>query len=368
MTPNRWQRYFLPGFTFMAVVIGGGYATGRELVEFFMSSGPVGGLLGMCLTALVWSIVLAVTLDVARSTSSYEYRRFFSQILGRGWIIFELVYLAILVLVLAVLGAAAGEIAHHALGVPLWLGTLVLVSLITILVAFGSSLVETLFSVWGVILYLTFATFLFTSLAVFREAIEARMALDALVSPGWVRGGLAYAGYNLAIAPVLLFVARHQTRRRESLIAGALAGPIAIVPGMLFYVAMLARYPEIRDVSVPVQYLLAALEIPWLASMTQIVLFGTLVKTGVGIVHGFNERLVAPRAAASPQVIRAIRIAVPVVMSSFSILLAARVGLIDLIAKGYGFLAWVIIAIYVIPVLAVGLPRLFSSPQEVLAR
>jgi uncharacterized membrane protein YkvI len=159
----------------------------------------------------------------------------------------------------------------------------------------------------------------------------------------------------------------HQTRRPESLIAGALAGPIAIVPGMLFYVAMLARYPDIRDVSVPVQYLLAALDIPWFAVTTQIVLFGTLVKTGVGIVHGFNERLIWTRKAASPQVIRAIRIAVPLTMSAFAILLAARVGLVDLIAKGYGFLAWVIIAIYVVPVLAVGLPQLFSVPQKATA-
>src|SRR5687768_12620840 len=48
--PSIFQRFFLPGFAFKAVVIGGGYATGRELVEFFFPSGPVGGLLGLLLT------------------------------------------------------------------------------------------------------------------------------------------------------------------------------------------------------------------------------------------------------------------------------------------------------------------------------
>ena len=34
--PGSWfQRILLPGFVFKGVVIGGGYATGRELVEFF---------------------------------------------------------------------------------------------------------------------------------------------------------------------------------------------------------------------------------------------------------------------------------------------------------------------------------------------
>ena len=38
-----FQRWLLPGFLFQSVIIGGGYATGRELVEFFLSAGPLGG-------------------------------------------------------------------------------------------------------------------------------------------------------------------------------------------------------------------------------------------------------------------------------------------------------------------------------------
>ncbi|MES2772187.1 MAG: type II secretion system protein, partial [Pseudomonadota bacterium] len=34
---STWfQRFLLPGFAFKAVVIGGGYATGRELAEYFL--------------------------------------------------------------------------------------------------------------------------------------------------------------------------------------------------------------------------------------------------------------------------------------------------------------------------------------------
>ena len=46
---SSWfQRYLLPGLAFKAVVIGGGYATGRELAEFFLPSGPRGGLWPSC--------------------------------------------------------------------------------------------------------------------------------------------------------------------------------------------------------------------------------------------------------------------------------------------------------------------------------
>src|ERR1051325_9755722 len=112
------KAYFLPGLVFMAVVIGGGYSTGRELIEFFGAVGPRGGLLGMLVTMIVWSAVLAISFELVRQTRSYDYRSFFIVLLGRGWFLFEIAYFALLILVLAVIGAAAGEIAHASFGWP----------------------------------------------------------------------------------------------------------------------------------------------------------------------------------------------------------------------------------------------------------
>jgi len=359
MNAGVWRRYFVPGFTFMCVVIGGGYATGRELVQFFMPAGPLGGLLGMGVTAIVWSVIFAVSLELARVTRSFEYRSFFRQLLGRGWIVFELTYLAILLLVLAVLGAASGEMTHAALGVPIWCGTLALVTLVAAIASLGSAPIEALFSAWGLLLYATYGVFLIVSLTVFNETIRGTLGSTHAIGQGWLQGGLAYAGYNLAVVPALLFCARHQTRRREALIAGALAGPIAIIPGMLFFLALLALYPQIRDSALPVQSLLVALDRPYLSLATQVILFGTLAKTGVGIVHGFNERLLAAMPGIAPRRARAIRLLVPLGLSAVAILLAARVGLVALIAKGYGHIAWVVIAIYAVPLLTVGIWQIY---------
>jgi len=53
-----FSKYLLPGFVFQSVIIGGGYGTARELVEYFLMFGPVGGLLGMLLiTTIVWSVL-----------------------------------------------------------------------------------------------------------------------------------------------------------------------------------------------------------------------------------------------------------------------------------------------------------------------
>jgi uncharacterized membrane protein YkvI len=73
-----YKKYLLPGFVFQSVIIAGGYGTGRELVEYFLNFGPIGGILGMLLiTTLMWSIVLAVTYEFSRKLKAYDYRTFF---------------------------------------------------------------------------------------------------------------------------------------------------------------------------------------------------------------------------------------------------------------------------------------------------
>jgi uncharacterized membrane protein YkvI len=361
--PSVWQRLFLPAVTFMCIVIGGGYATGRELVEFFMPAGPVGGLLGMLVTAAIWSVIFSLSLELARATQSFEYRSFFRQLLGRGWIAFELVYLAILLLVLAVLGAAAGEMLRTSFGAPLWLGPLLLICAVAAVAALGSGVIEALFSFWGVLVYVSYSIFLIVSLASFSGAISTTLHSDHAIQAGWLRGGITYAGYNLAVLPAILFCARHQTRRREALLAGALAGPVAILPGILFYIAMLALYPQIRHSTIPVQTLLAALRHPALSAFTQVILFGTLIKTGIGVVHGFNERLLSAHPAASARQSRAARLLVAVLLSVTAMVLATRIGLVALISKGYGYIGWVVLAIYALPLLTIGVKRIMAAPS-----
>lgn len=345
----------------MSVTIGGGYGTGRELVQFFMPAGPLGGLLGMAVAMLGWSIVFALSLDIARSTGSYDYRSFFQQLLGRGWVVFEFAYLALLLLILSVLGAACGEILAAITGVPTWVGTVVFIACIGALTWFGAAAIEIFFTAWATVLYLAYAAFFTACLAAFHDDIALVLTGDGLIQSGWMIGGLTYTGYNIAVAPALLFCARYQTRRRESLISGALAGPIAIIPGALFYFVMLARYPQIAEAPVPLQVLLAALDNPWFTVGMQIAIFGTLVQTGIGVLHGFNERLMSVRQELAPSQARRLRLAVSVAICLAAIMLATHLGLIDLIAKGYSFISWIILAVYVAPLLTIGVLRVWRN-------
>ncbi len=358
---SSWfQRYLLPGFAFKAVVIGGGYATGRELAEFFLPSGPRGGLLAMLLAMLIWSAVCAVTFALAYATHSWNYRAFFQNLLGPFWVLFEVAYLLFIILILAVFGAASGAIGTAVLGWPPIAGTLCLIVCISLVAAYGTASVERLFKWVSIFLYATYGIFVALSLFAFGDKILANMAVPA-PAPGWVLGGLTYAGYNVVGAVIILPVLRHLRSNRNALLAGALAGPLAMLPALLFFICMIAYYPQIGAAALPSDYLLHRLNFPAFHYLFQLMIFLALLESGTGCVHAFNERVAQAYAARRGRSLtNAARLSVTAVLLLGSIFLAARFGLVTLIARGYRGLAYLFLAVFVVPVMTVGIRQLLA--------
>jgi uncharacterized membrane protein YkvI len=365
MTVSVFRRYLLPGFVFQSVVIAGGYGTGREIVEFFLTLGPIRGLLAMVLvTMTVWSLVAAVSYELARRFQTYEYRSFFRRLLGRGWISFELSYAALLLLVLAVIGAAAGSIVEETFGLPYSIGVIGVLLAVGALVFFGSAAIERVMSGWSVVLYIVYAILMVWSFRRFGPQIGEAFAIrpDVWATREWVIGGVRYAAYNLALVPVVLFAVRHIRTRREALSAGLLTGIIGIVPAVLFYTAMAGHYPEILVRPIPANHLLEQLGSRPFQLAFQLVLFGTLIETGTGMIHAVNERLAGAFGERGLALPRLVRPATALILLGCALLLT-RFGLVDLIAKGYGTLTWFFLAIYVIPVLTIGIWKLARVPD-----
>jgi uncharacterized membrane protein YkvI len=356
------KRYLTPGLAFVAAVIGGGYATGRELVEFFLPSGLAGGLLGMVVTTLVWSLVLAVSFELARRARAFDYRSFFKLLLGPGWVLYEIAYVLLIIVIIAVMDAAAGEVVHDLLGVPKLVGSLLMIASTACILVLRSAWVERFLSLSVASLYLVFAVLIVWSLVAFGDRIGAAFAEP--VGSGWFFAGVRYAGYNVAIIPAVLFCARHFTRPREAIGSGLLAGPLCMLPGAVFYVAMMGFPDAIRHAALPSSFLLEQLGARWFTWAFQIAVLSTLIDTGVALLHGINERVATVYEERRRPMPRALRPAIAVGIMVLSVYVADAVGLVGLIAKGYGLLTYAFIALVVVPVLTVGIFKIRGLPPQ----
>lgn len=359
---GAFRRYLVPGFVFQSVVIAGGYGTGRELVEFFLNLGPLGGLLALGISTAVFSAVAMATYEFARVHEAYDYRHFFRELLGRGWVAFEAAYVVLLVLILAVVAAAAGAIAEDTFGIDHALGVAGITAAVGALVLGGSGLIERVFSAWSFALYGVYLVFFAWCLHRFGGDLAQNLAVEPAGSR-WAWEGVRYAGYNLAILPATFSALRAHRSRRDALVAGALTGPIAMIPALLFTLAMIGEYPAILAERVPSNQILSVLGSRGFQVVFQIVLFGTLIETGTGLIHAVNERIAGLRADARRPMPGWVRPAVAVAFLGLGAAVS-RFGLVGLIARGYGTLTLVFLAVYVVPILTLGVWRLRRAPSS----
>ncbi|MCK5425218.1 MAG: hypothetical protein KAI89_07585 [Emcibacter sp.] len=365
MNARLFKAIILPGLIFQSVVIAGGYATGRELVEFFLTKGPLEGLLGIGVATIIWSAVLALSFELSRMTASYDYKSFFQHLLGRGWLLFEISYAMILVLVLSVIGTAAGAMFAIVTGLPSLTGTLLLVGAIGFLTFKGSATIEKVLAGWSMVLYLVYAAFLFWGFKKFGPDIIENFTFTE-TSSDWFVGGIKYASYNLAVVPTILFCVSHIKSRKEAFTAGILGGLLAIIPGVLFYLVMVGFYPAILTSTVPVNDILGAMQMPLLLIIFNIVIFGTFIETGTALLHAVNERIAGVYKISGKKLPRYMRPAVALVLMVLSIFVGEKVGLINLIANGYGILTYVFLAVFILPLFTIGVYKIIKSEPEQL--
>lgn len=357
-----FRRYLLPALALKGVIIGGGYATGRELVEYFLSQGPAGALLAMGVAAVMWSIVAALTFALAFHLQAFDYRTFIDRLLGPAAIVFELCFIAFCILLLAVFGAAAGEVVASLFPAPLWVGTVLLAITIALVAGAGEAAVETMFKVVSGFLYAVYALFLVLSLSRFGEPIGETLAAGG-ISPDWPVSGITYGIYNIVAAVMILPLLGHFTSRRNAAVAGIIAGPMAMLPALAFLVAMMAFYPDILGATLPSDYILQRLDSPAFRFAFQIMVLGALLESGVSVIHALNERALHVHAKRHPasEAPRWLRPALTVAVLGGCMFAATAIGLVDLIASGYRLMALVFLFTFVIPLLTIGVLRLRGS-------
>ena len=145
--------------------------------------------------------------------------------------------------------------------------------------------------------------------------------------------------------------------------SGQIGHNIGILPGIILFIAMCGFYPTIIEQELPVDYILTQMNMPWLRYIFQIVLFGTLIETGSGLIYSITDRIAeafknkgqeVPKW--STPVVAVILLVGTTAISSF--------GLTGLIAKGYGTLAWVMFIVYVIPILTLGIYKISKAKKN----
>jgi len=355
---TRFWSALIVAIVVQSVWIGGGFGSGREIVEFIGRYG-VNGLIAIVIGAIFLFIALYLSFEVSRVFRAYDYRTWSKQFLWRFWPIFDILYIIMAWIVIAVVGAAAGFMISDIVGIPFPVAAAIVIIIVGLLHFFGRRALEAFWVIGTIGLYAMYIIlWIYVLYAKGGESItniSAGLSQGTLWNATW--DGFRYTMYNLVVViPALAFVDRFKSRM-ESVIASIVAVLLVYGAATVTWLCFMAYYPKVIDMTVPWYEILKELGAGWVLAVYIFWIFYTLIETSLGMIYGIVRRVDAHLRVYG----RGLTRSTEALLAGISILIAivtAQVGLVALVAKGYGTMAYGFLLFYFLPLLIIGLIRL----------
>ena len=359
-----YAKYILPGVLLQSVLIGGGYATGREIYSYGAKFGAMGWISGLTI-GIGFALFAFLTFEICRIYKVYDYKNYIRQVIGPLWPVMDILTVLIAIVLIAVMAAATGSIFEQ-VGLPNILGSVVIVFLCGLLNFKGSKVIEKFESVGTVLLYGGYI--LFTIIVLVKkggnipqvfEAMDTSAVGGSVSLPLCIWTGILYVAYNINAIPMGMFSLTRQTKRKETLVSGIIAGLLMVIPWFLSYFAMMCFYGDTSivgaDVATPWMEMIKAVNGgPVLLGLFSLVMGWTLVETATGCIHMIIDRFDVALAERGNAKMSDRKRGLITVATLIAALLLSRIGVVTLIEKGYSYLSYGFILFYLLPTLIIG--------------
>lgn len=359
-----YAKYILPGVLLQSVLIGGGYATGREIYSYGAKFGALGWISGLTI-GIGFALFAFLTFEICRIYKVYDYKNYIKQVIGPLWPVMDILTVLIAIVLIAVMAAATGSIFEQ-VGLPNILGSVVIVFLCGLLNFKGSKVIEKFESVGTVLLYGGYI--LFTIIVLVKKggnipqvfaAMDTSAVSGSVTLPLCIWTGILYVAYNINAIPMGMFSLTRQTKRKETLVSGIIAGLLMVIPWFLSYFAMMCFYGDTSivgaDVATPWMEMIKAVNGgPVLLGLFSIVMGWTLVETATGCIHMIIDRFDVSLAERGNAKLSDSKRGLITVATLIAALLLSRIGVVTLIEKGYSYLSYGFILFYLLPTLIIG--------------
>jgi len=330
---------------FVGLLVGAGFATGAEVLQYFVGFGWVGivgaGLAGLLVTA-GGAVILQLGSVFLATDHKVVFRSVSHPVMAR---ILDVTVTVTLFAVGVVMIAGAGSTLAQQLGWPTWAGA----ALMTVLViATGLLDVERVASVISLITPLVIVAVVAGFVHVTATHQGGLGATEALavqattpVAPWWL-SSVNYFGLVVVMAvSMCLVIGGSITHPREAFTGGLTGGAMYTALLLMASVLLYLGYAEIGRADVPMLQLFASIA-PWLGWAMGVVIYLMIFNTAIGMFYALGRRLAAGR----PERYRPVFIGVTVL--AFAVSFVGFGDLMTVVYPGLGYLGLVLAAVLLV--------------------
>ena len=240
---------------YASVFLGAGFASGQELLYYFVGFGRI-GLLGIVIAGLLFALTGWAVLRICRREGISNYHMLMQHLFGPkfGGLMEGAVVMFLFCLFVAML-AGAGATGREAFGLPFTIGSLVVGACVFLVLCFGLTGVVKInvvlapFMLFGGIFIGLFTFFMRTSPA-FSTFSQSPLAI------AWLLSAAVYASYNLVTGiPILAATSGMATTKKDATIGGLLGGGVILLLGICMALPLFLYRVNIVNLEIPFLYI-----------------------------------------------------------------------------------------------------------------
>ncbi|MBP7175443.1 MAG: hypothetical protein KBA53_04380 [Thermoclostridium sp.] len=318
---NEGVTTFKVAAVYIGTIVGAGFATGQEVLQFFNRFG-IWGLGGLAVATILFIVFGYIIMDLGRvlnARSHLEVIRYSGgNILGT---FIDIVITIFLFGSLTAMIAGTGALFEQQLKLSPLLGStfMVVITVLTVLTGIDG----VINSISCVVPFLLTSVLGISAYSVINhslnlEVIPVIQGHSGIVNH-WLAAAVLYVSYNTVISVAVLGPLGMNARSKKAVWNGALLGGLGLGAGaMMIYMALASQSTQIENLEVPMIYIAGEIA-PIIQILYAVILIAEIYTTAVGALFGFSSRVIGMQK--KPRTGKIL-----VVLTAAAALLASRLG------------------------------------------
>lgn len=271
--------------TYIGAIVGAGFASGQELMQFFVIFGYY-GLLGVFLSGIAFALIGYFISQIVIINRIHGYKSFLNKILGERIGLLVDIWITISIFMgLGIMLAGCAAVLHEKLFINYYVGLIVSSAIVLTALFKGEKGVLGINSILIPILIIITILVSFTSIGFAHKEIF-KAGENPLIGSQWGIALLLYVSYNMVTSLVILTSIDYY--RLKDGIGGVFLGGVFLgFIGLIMVYAMQLFWPEILTAEIPMLYLTENLSsrLSMLYSLAMLsAMLTTAVANGFGLI------------------------------------------------------------------------------------
>lgn len=283
------------GSAFIGIIVGAGFASGQEILQYFTSFGLL-GIVGAIVSTALFAYLGMILTRLGSRMRTTSHKEVIYKISGRYLgILVDYIIIFTLFGVGVVMIAGAGSNLNQQFGLPPFVGSLLMVVLVMLTVMLNVNKVVgiigsiTPFLILAVVFVSVYS--LVTMDSSFADLNSTALAVKTTL-PNWFISSINYVSFNIAVGASMALVMGGAEKNEKVAAWGGLVGGLGLgILILLSHLAIFAKIETVGDAQLPMLAIINEFS-PVLGIFMAFILYGMIFNTAVSMFYSFGARFV----------------------------------------------------------------------------